>query len=89
MSVGGRLIEIQPMTVLTDSGNRRHVVRLWAVDREGEETCVYVEPGAAEMPKLGDMVWWQAGKVYFEKDIGLPTGPTKHLAKIGGSFSPK
>lgn len=82
MTVGGRLIEIQPMTVLTDSGKRREVVRLWAVDRGGDETCVYVEPGSPVMPKLGDEVWWQAGKVFFDKDL-------KHLIKVGGSFSPQ
>jgi hypothetical protein len=80
MSVGGRLIEIQPMTVRTDFDAQREVVRLWCVDRAGTEACVYVEPAEA-MPKLGEEVWWQGGKVMFD-------GDKRYLVKVGGSFSP-
>ncbi len=81
MSVGGRLIEILPMRA--EDGDE--VVRLWVVDRPrsscgvGDETCVYVEPQAA-MPSLGEEVWWQCGKVYFDND-------RRHLKKLGASFA--
>lgn len=81
MSVGGRLIEILPMR-LPESG--RDVVRLWVVDRPyspggiGDETCVYAEP-AEIMPKLGEVVWWQSGRIYFDQD-------RRELKKVGFSF---
>lgn len=73
MSVGGWIIEIRPMAILGSE-----VVRLWTVDRNGDETCVYVLP-APVMPVLQQEIWWQGGKVYFDRD-------TKHLAKVGNSF---
>lgn len=75
MSVGGRLIEILPMTL--DDGDS--VIRLWVVDRQGDETCVYSEPQDV-MPELGDDIWWQCGRIYFDRD-------RQHLKKVGYSFS--
>lgn len=75
MSVGGRLIEILPVRL--DDGTE--AVRLWAVDRNGDETCVHAEPQAT-MPKLGDEVWWQAGRIMFD-------GDRQTLRKIGNSFA--
>ena len=78
MSVGGRIIEIRAMSVKTDDGADRCVARLWVVDRNGTETCVYAEP-AEVMPALGDEVWWQSGKIFFD-------GDKRHLVKVGYSF---
>jgi hypothetical protein len=82
VSVGGRLIEIRPMSVATDRGARRQVVRLWAVDRDGNETCVYAEPTSGPMPGLGEEIWWQSGKIYFDRE-------RQHLVKVGASFTPR
>lgn len=78
MSVGGSIIEIKPMKLL-ETG--QDVIRLWVVDRNGEETCVYAYP-ANHMPNLGDAIWWQAGKIYFD-------GDRKRLVKVGYSFRPQ
>lgn len=82
MSVGGRLIEILPMR-LPESG--REVLRLWVVDRPSgspgfnDETCVYAQPQES-LPAIGDEVWWQSGKIYFDRD-------RQHLVKVGYSFT--
>lgn len=81
MSVGGRLIEIVPHT-LTDKDNptfRREVLRLWVVDRTGDESVVYAVP-QTDLPVIGDEVWWSGGKIYFD-------GDRKHLVKVGYSTS--
>jgi hypothetical protein len=81
MSVGGRLIEILPMRL--EDG--RDVLRLWVVDCPhgapgfNDETCVYVEPQES-LPAIGDQVWWQAGRIYFD-------GDRQHLVKVGYSFA--
>lgn len=81
MSVGGKLIETVP-TRLEDG---RLVVRLWVIATNAggpgvhDELCVYAEPQDS-MPKLGDTVWWQSGKIYFD-------GDRQHLKKVGYSFS--
>lgn len=76
MSVGGYLIEMRPMR-LPETG--RDVVRLWCMDRHGDEVCVYAEPQDS-MPKLGDQVWWTCGRILFDND-------RQHLRKVGYSFS--
>lgn len=81
MSVGGWIIEIKPMAVEYEDGTQVDVIRIWCMDRNGTETCVYAEP-AERLPGLGEEVWWQSGKIYF--------GDDKHiLKKIGYSFSPR
>ncbi len=69
MSVGGRIIEIGPY-VLWDKDDpkvRRDVIRIWVIDRENVETIVYAEP-AAELPRHGEEIWWQAGTIFFAND---------------------
>ena len=83
MSVGGRLIEMRPYT-LRDRDNpafSRDVLRLWVVDRSGDETIVYADPSADVLPVIGDDIWWQAGKIYFNQD-------KNSLVKIAYSHSP-
>jgi len=71
--VGGWIIDIW---------RGREKVRLWCVDRHGDECCVYVEHFESERgPKIGDEIWWQCGKVMFDYD-------RKRLRKIGYSFAP-
>ena len=77
MSVGGRIIEIKDV-IRGDAGEVS--TRLWCVDRDGDELCVYVER-CPEMPKLGDEIWWQRRKVFFDND-------RHHLVKVGYSFRP-
>lgn len=76
MSVGGRLIDMTPMR-LAESG--RAVVRLWVVDSYSAEVCVYAEPQES-MPALGDEIWWQSGRIMFDRD-------RQTLRKVGYSFS--
>jgi hypothetical protein len=84
MSVGGKIIEMRPMTITAGDypGKPTKVVRLWCMDpRNGDEVAVYAEP-AEIMPKLGDEVWWQSGRIYFD-------GDRRSLRKIAFSFTPK
>lgn len=74
MSVGGNIIEIMPIS------SRPGVVRLWVMDRDGIELCVLAEV-AREMPAVGEPVWWQSGRIYFDQD-------RQTLKKIGFSFRP-
>lgn len=77
MSVGGRIIEIKTVSDTETA--------LWVLDVSrdncGEtETCVHVETAPA-MPLLGDEIWWQSGKVYWDSD-------RRQLLKIGYSHTP-
>ena len=84
MSVGGHIIEIQPMVITAGShpGVPTPVKRLWCMDRSGDETCVYAEDyGAGDGPVVGDEVWWQAGRIFFDQD-------RRTVRKVGYSFSP-
>lgn len=72
--VGGKIIEIRH--------DRADKVRLWCMDRDGDECAVYVKPGADGLPNLGDEIWWQSGKVYFNKD-------KSSAQKLGFSFDPR
>lgn len=71
--VGGWIIEITPQ------GEGRS--RIWCVDRTGDE-CAVIVRNAPVMPNIGDEVWWQAGKVYFDND-------KRELEKIAYSFDPR
>jgi hypothetical protein len=69
MSVGGRLVEIKPY-MLRDQDNpefAKNVLRLWVIDRNGDETIVYAEL-TDHIPKIGDNIWWQSGKILFDQD---------------------
>ncbi|WP_152045452.1 hypothetical protein [Aureimonas psammosilenae] len=85
MSVGGRIIEKLPMA-LTDREHpalRKDVVRYWVLDTSGgvhDEVCVYADPAAVE-PQLGDAIWWQGGRIFFNNDESW-------LRKVGFSFQP-
>jgi len=74
--VGGKLIEVKRM------GDR---VRLWCVGTGCEcwdETAVIAAmPSDGVLPSIGDMIWWQSGKIFFDKD-------RRNLLKIGNSFDP-
>lgn len=87
MSVGGKIIDIREMTITAGDypGKPTRVKRLWCLDaRNGynDETCVYAEwyPDGTG-PKLGDEVWWQSGKIFFD-------GGRQYLRKVAYSFSP-
>jgi len=73
LMVGGWIIDIW---------RGRGKVRLWCVDRHGDECCVYVELFEEHLgPDIGEEIWWQSGKVFFN-------GDHNHLRKIGFSFRP-
>jgi hypothetical protein len=81
VSVGGRLAEITPH-VLRDADNpsfRRDVIRLWCIDRNGDETIVYCEP-TNDLPVVGEQIWWQADHIMFNHD-------RKRLNKVGYSHA--
>ncbi len=77
MSVGGTIIEKRPCAV-TDHGK---AVQYWVVDRQGDETAVRAKPADIE-PQVGDEIWWQSGRIYFD-------GDRQSLEKIANSFTPK
>ncbi len=70
--VGGRIIQIEE--------KRPGVTQLWCVNG-GDECAVDVETAPA-MPLLGDEVWWQSGKVYWDRD-------RRELRKVGYSYDPR
>lgn len=72
--IGGRIIENIRHTL--EDG--RAVRRLWLMDSNGDECCVYAETSASEL-SCGEQVWWQAGNIYARND-------TMTFAKIGYSF---
>jgi len=69
--VGGWIIQIMPIGP--------DVTELWCVDRDGDETAVKVKT-ELQMPMLGEEIWWQDGKVYFDND-------RKILTKVGNSYA--
>lgn len=81
--VGGRVIEIMPMCVLAGPypGQMTNVIRLWVHNPPNDECAVYAEP-AETMPALGDEIWWQSGRIFFDNDRWT-------LRKIGYSFDPR
>lgn len=79
--IGGRLIEMSKV----GPG-----IRLWVTGsgRDGDserfdECCVHVEDGPeVRSLKLGEEIWWQAGKVYAR-------GETLVMRKIANSYDPR
>lgn len=69
--VGGKIIEIK---------NEGMVSRLWCMD--GNDECAVMVQNAQVMPVVGDAVWWQSGKVYWNNDRSI-------LEKVGYSFDPR
>ncbi len=75
--VGGRVIEIS-----TTAFGKDGVSRYWCVDRNGDECAVFGEdPNDGIIPNIGDEIWWQSGKIYFNKD-------RRSLVKVGNSHDP-
>lgn len=75
--VGGRLIEIAEIGP--------GVTRLWCVGTQGSEVgdeCAVNVETAPAMPLLGDEIWWQSGRVYWDRD-------RRQLRKIGNSYDPR
>jgi len=68
--VGGRVIEAKPMRL----ENGKDVIRLWCVEahtgnRTPDECAVYTEPYEdGDGPKIGESIWWQGGRIYFDGD---------------------
>lgn len=71
--VGGRVIEVMEMGL--------GVYRLWCIDG-ADECAVYCRAQPEELPKCGDEIWWQSGKIYLD-------GDTRSLEKIGNSHDPR
>jgi hypothetical protein len=81
MSVGGRLIEIAPHILRDGPDYRKDVIRLWVVDRNGDETIVYAEPTSPRLPVLGEEIWWHGRTIFFD-------GDSQQLIRVGYSHSP-
>lgn len=66
MSVGGNIIEMEPVTL--ESGDK--AIRLRVMDPTyQDETYVHAQPWPEGLgPAMGEMVWWQGGKIYFNRD---------------------
>ena len=81
--VGGRIIEIRPMQIVAGAypGKPTDVVRLWVHNDPDDECAVFAEP-ADIMPRLGEEIWWQSGRIYFDQD-------RRSLRKVGYSFNPR
>ena len=88
--VGGKVIEAKPMTIMAgDSpGKPTEVIRLWCVetnrdDRTPDECAVYAEAYKdGQGPKVGENIWWQGGRIYFDDD-------KRDVRKVGFSFDPR
>jgi hypothetical protein len=75
--VGGRLIEVAHL-----AGANPAIYRLWCVDGN-DECAIRVQVGRDEaLPEIGQEIWWQSGKVYFNNDKSW-------LPKIGNSYDPR
>lgn len=73
--VGGWVIEIA-------AAKEPGVSRIWVVDRENaDEMCVHART-EAEMPPLGSEIWWQGGKIMWDRD-------RRTLEKVGYSHRPR
>lgn len=72
--VGGRIIEITEI--------RQGITRLWCLDTTHNDECAVNVKTAPAMPLLGDEIWWQSGKVYWD-------GDRRSLEKIGNSYDPR
>jgi hypothetical protein len=81
--VGGWVIDIS--RCLREVGEPKRVVecvRLWCVDRQGDECMVYgICDDINGMPHINDEIWWQSGRIYFDKD-------RRSLVKVGNSHAP-
>jgi hypothetical protein len=73
--VGGRIISITPR------GNG--ITQLWCVEAQNGSTdeCAVDVRDAPAMPLVGDEIWWQSGKVYWDQD-------RRTLEKVGYSYTP-
>lgn len=80
MSVGGKLVSNERYWLPIEGKHPKAVMRLWCIDRHGDEVAVYAEP-KAECLAIGEEIWWQAGLIYARND-------TLKLHKIGYSFDP-
>lgn len=57
--VGGTIIDIT---------HANGAVKLWVCSDEGE-ACVHVEDDRGiGLPHMGEIVWWQGGRVFFDRD---------------------
>lgn len=87
MMVGGTVIEVLPMTIRAGyyPGKMVDVVRIWCLDRNGDERAVYVKSNAKV--ETGDSVWWQGGTAFWTpKDRSMIDVP---LEKVAFSFDPR
>lgn len=71
--VGGRIIQI--------TEKAPGVTQLWCIDTTYNDECAVDVETAAAMPLLGDEIWWQSGKVYWD-------GDRRELRKVGYSYDP-
>jgi hypothetical protein len=84
--VGGRVIEIAPLRkAFGYPPKEQQCYRLWVVgtgDEEADECAVHVAiPDDGVLPSIGQEIWWQGGKVFFD-------GDRRELTKLGYSFDP-
>lgn len=75
--VGGRVIELR---------KEGDLMRVWCMDRNGDECAIYVAmPGGGQI-NIGDQVWWQGRKAFWTAPGGKED---VELERIGFSFDPR
>jgi hypothetical protein len=79
--VGGAVIEVRQELV---SG--RPAVRIWCVDRNGDEAAIYVAMPEGGKAQVFDQVWWQGRTAFWTAQGGKSDVP---LPRIGNSFDPR
>lgn len=74
--VGGFIISIEEI--------RPGVTQLWCVEAQNgsQDECAVDVKTEAAMPLVGDEIWWQSGKVYWDRD-------RRTLEKVGNSYDPR
>ena len=75
--VGGRLIQIAML-----SPAAANFWRLWCVNGTDELAVNVRLRDGDPLPELGDEIWWQSGRVYFDSD-------NRSLEKVGNSYDPR
>lgn len=77
--VGGKIIEVHRYRV--------DLLRVWCMDKEGDECAIFIHPPTDEMPQVGDDMWWQGQTaLWTPKDRRFID---RHLEKVAYSFDPR
>jgi len=70
--------------ILSKTAKSTTVMQLWCIEAQNQsiDECAVDVLIEKDMPMIGDEIWWQSGKVYWDKD-------RKSLTKVGNSYDPR